>query len=166
MMDTKEMEAGREINELVAEKVFGWRWWRYQFGQYTEAREQNYAKIVVRSIQPPTFPPEDWRAWGEENGLAPAEGTEPLHQLQGLGDAGIVGDLPNYSGPIAAAKLVVDSMRQRGYTVELLFNPAGDECNMSASGNDGHIRRGAVGTMAEQICLAALACVDAEQERA
>lgn len=104
MTTTTDLSAD-ELTAAVAERVFGWRWWRYEWG----IRDSNGGRVkaTVRSLQPPEFPNEQWAAWGRQNGLTLADGSEPLHVPDGVTSTLLVDKLPAYATDIAAAFAVV-----------------------------------------------------------
>jgi hypothetical protein len=146
----------RELDARVAEAVFGWRWWRYTFSQ---GDAEDYRNMVVRSLHPPDWPPQtdQWREWGDEAGFAPADGTEPIHRVYGMGDAMFVGELPAFCTDMAAAWLVVAELTRIGIPFAIEDSAASGTWRADFGGiavTGEHERRDGA---PRAICLAALA---------
>lgn len=102
----------------VAEHVFGWKWWAHQWHN----RIDNGPVVdmpVARSFRPPDFPNARWAKWGEESGLRPADGSEPIAGCWGTGDAMSMHQPEPYAESMDAALLVVAELRKHFSRVEL-----------------------------------------------
>jgi len=91
--DYDAMEAGRELDALVAEKVFGWKWIRFRY-------ELGGAQGPEEAIQ---VSPDDFPGYFDEDSYMADDGKYPRsYHPRGR---------PAYSTDIAAAWFVVERMR-------------------------------------------------------
>jgi hypothetical protein len=108
MSTTNEVQAGRELDALVAERVFGWRWW-------SPADDGPFRVLVSPGMHafaeetPAGTAEEDvWRdprCWSYTTAAGP-------HQF-----------VPRYSTGISVAWEVVEKMAERGWTLDLRYDP-------------------------------------------
>lgn len=89
--------SGRELDAAVAERVFGWRWWRSTLRFSTEVR---------RALMQPELKNDEWQL---------ADGTEEIF-------SGPYIFVSHYSTSIAAAIEVVEQVGKRGFQVSIV-NP-------------------------------------------
>ena len=95
MMDIDKLEAGRELDALVAEKVMGWTWC---------AGPRPFDGMIMRWLFAP----------GKEK-LSLAKGNEPMGSLS----------MPHYSTDVAAAWEVVERLVDDGHCPGLIFDDNG-----------------------------------------
>lgn len=137
--DTTDLQAGRELDALVAEKVFGYEW-------LDEVRE--------RKDDPYGFGPTRWQGWVK------AGTKEPIFDMMWRHESGL--HQPLYSTNIAAAWEVVEHLRQLDYFVALIVRPDKSIGPDTAYGCEvsrffGPFCKVNGNTMPEAICRAALA---------
>ena len=108
------MNAGPELDTLVAEKVMGWRWWRFQPYTYggEDGLEASYSGPPPGRFGHCQDPPH--RFIGPEKRWPVHPGWEPTRWdgLETL-DVREVYPVPAYSMDIAAAWLVIETLGQR-----------------------------------------------------
>lgn len=105
---TTELKAGRELDALVAEKVFGWVWLR-RIRHFPPPRGREFSRslfIPDHQVKPYTT------SQGEVENV-PAMGDEPIDAM----------NCPNYSTDIATAWLVVEKLRADGWLVSVKSMP-------------------------------------------
>ena len=133
------MEAGKELDYLVAEKVLDWQWWRSEV-------------TGRRDIFPPTHRPD----WFVER----ASGDEPLTR-------DCAERHPLFSVRLSAAWTVFENLTERGWHVMLRFDPErkADKwtCTVSRVPFGTNARVDAA-TVELAICLAALEAVKSSAE--
>jgi Phage ABA sandwich domain len=112
------VEAGRELDALIAEKLLGWRW---------------FAVGAEKWIRVGLWPPEDGRhtRWNLPSSAVDVTGREQeykrfseWYRCGSYGNNPTTG-LPHYSSDIGAAWLVVEALRQQGWLVEVKEMPDG-----------------------------------------
>ena len=105
------LPAGQELDMLVAEKLFGWRWWRWQPYSYGGASEMPVHATWYGSAADPIFvPPHRFFGptvdWHDFPGWKP----KPWDGKEELAIVGMRTDLPDYSTDIAAAWLLLEKI--------------------------------------------------------
>lgn len=96
---------GPELDALVAEKVMGWAWRKWNVSGSEEP---------VKALFPPT--------WAQWVGTEPCDAGSPIRRA-----VGTEGRIRPYSTDIAAAWLVVEKMATDGWFPEVQFNNWGAE---------------------------------------
>ena len=141
-MNIDEMEAGRELDALVAEKAMGWEWRRFP-----------HAGDDVRAL----VSPESWLFSARE---------------KAIGDERLAGgwnyNVPNYSTKIADAWEVVNAMRDRGLSVNINVDSPENSTLVSCSLHKPDLHETMVTekiaeTAPLAICLVALASAEGEK---
>lgn len=100
-----EMEAGVEMNLLVAEEVFGWQWWAWEDSPGGWRRD--------------LYPPHTVEIHGADPADAP-----PMEEIPYQNSLHVVRDLPDYSGQAGAAMDVAAKLRESGWLVVIKWMPA------------------------------------------
>ena len=99
-----QMEAGRELDALIVEKVMGWAWFRHT----CIAGGKRY---WARSLFIP------------DHNVEPFDGGYGIENVPAVGDETVaIMNAPNYSTDIAAAWQVVEKMRERGWHFLLMVS--------------------------------------------
>lgn len=148
------MEAGRELDALVAERVFGWVW-KLDEDRYGNGRTSGLYRIIC-----------DPALWGDEYPLLGlAKGDEPAHIDRPYNGQ----NPPRYSTDITAAWLVVEKLLADAHDIVIRPNGVASDrlarveigvCVDGSFGSDDEYCADAL-TTPHAICLAALAAVDA-----
>ena len=104
----------RKIDQDVAVKVMGWRWWAWSKKE-REGYGHPFIERIVRTLRPPTFNTSYWEEWAKEEGnvFRLADGTEQIERIQGTSDAMRSDPLPEFSSDMAAAATIVTEMRRQ-----------------------------------------------------
>ena len=161
------LAAGRELDALVAEKVMGWKWWKYP----APNRKQRLLTIIAPPVKDGRgFANHIDRIWQPSDCLTPRFSDWDSIMWSDDGFEIWQRGLPHYSTDIAAAWQVVEKLLEilpqggihiehldyQGWSVSMCFKKA-------EGGWDGWVD---AETIPLAICLAALAAAEAVAEEA
>lgn len=115
--DILTLPAGRDLDALVAGRVLGWRWWRFQPHWYTAELVDGKAAIVSGASDKPPH-----RYFAREPTNDPKLPQWDATPWDGVEELAVTGQgPPPYSTDIAAAWEVVEAMHAKGEVLSLIY---------------------------------------------
>lgn len=120
--------ADRELDALIAQKLFGWMWWSFDGGHYSESmdggKRGHYQHARVRDFFAPwqdSLHADRWRAVNIAE-CTEAEMSLPIRYQSGYQG----GHAPPYSNSWEAMRQVIEAMQARGWWCDMQ-SPFSDE---------------------------------------